>query len=135
MLGIDLTQGKGKVKGASGRVRNGYSVGNVFVETQGGQRVQECVRHELARDGARGFGFGKGCLGVVLMTQDGCRQVGIGKIGVGKVMVMTASWIALSSHSMSQCDQRCVIPRKTTKVCEGALSPTNLLREILCRAH
>ena len=78
MSGIDLTQGKGKVKGASGRVGNGYSVRNVFAETQGGQRVRECVRHELARDGARGFGFGKGCLGVVLMTQDGCRQVRIG---------------------------------------------------------
>ena len=90
MSGIDLTRGRGKVKGASGRVGNGYSVGNAFVEMQGGQRVRECVRCELAQDGARGFGFGKGCSGVVLTTQDGCRQVRIGRIGVGTVTVVTA---------------------------------------------
>ena len=56
---------------------------------QGGQRVRGCVRHELARDGARGFGFGKGCSGMVLTTRDGHRQVGIGQIGVGLVMVVT----------------------------------------------
>ena len=39
MSGIDLTQGRGKVEGASGRVGNGYSVRNAFVKTQGGQRV------------------------------------------------------------------------------------------------
>ena len=76
-------RGREKIKGALGRVRN------AFVETQGGQRVQECVRHELAWDGARGFGFGKGCSGMVLMTQDGRRQVGIGQIGVGTVTVVT----------------------------------------------
>ena len=49
------------------------------------------LRRKLAQDGARGFGFGKGCSGVVLMTRDGHRQVGIGQIGVGMVMVMTVS--------------------------------------------
>ena len=49
------------------------------------------LRHKLAQDGARGFGFGKGCSGVVLTTWDGHRQVGIGQIGVGTVMVMTVS--------------------------------------------
>ena len=49
------------------------------------------LRRELARDGARGFGFGIGCSGVILMTWDGCRQVGIGRIGVGSVTVVTMS--------------------------------------------
>ena len=47
----------------------------------GGQKVQGFVRRKLARDGARGFGFGIGCSGVILMTRDGCRQVGIGEQG------------------------------------------------------
>ena len=36
------------------------------------------LRPELARDGARGFRSGIGCLGMILMTRDGCRQVKIG---------------------------------------------------------
>ena len=48
------------------------------------------LRCELAQDGARGFGSGIGCSGVILMTRDGRRQVGIGQIGVGTVMVVTA---------------------------------------------
>ena len=56
---------------------------------QGGQRVWGCIRHELARDGARGFGIGIGCSGVVLTTWDGHRQVRIGQIGVGSVTVVT----------------------------------------------
>ena len=47
------------------------------------------LRCELAQDEARGFGFGKGCSGVVLTTRDGRRQVGIGQIGVGTVTVVT----------------------------------------------
>ena len=43
----------------------------------------------LRREGVRGFGFGIGCSGVIQMTQDGRRQVGIGRIGVGMVTVMT----------------------------------------------
>ena len=56
---------------------------------KGGQRVRECVRRKLAQDGARGFRFGKGCLGVVLTTQGGHKQVRIGQIGVGTVTVVT----------------------------------------------
>ena len=56
---------------------------------RGGQRVWGCIRCKLARDGARGFGFGIGCSGVILMTRDGHRQVGIGRIGVGTVTVVT----------------------------------------------
>ena len=43
----------------------------------------------LRCEGVRGFGFGIGCLGVIQMTQDGRRQVGIGRIGVGMVTVVT----------------------------------------------
>ena len=43
------------------------------------------MRHE----GVRGFRFGIGCSGVILMTWDGRRQVGIGRIGVGTVTVVT----------------------------------------------
>ena len=65
------------------------SVWECVAETRGGQKVWGCVRCELAQDGARGFGFGIGCLEVVLTTWDGRRQVGIGQIGVGTVTVMT----------------------------------------------
>ena len=43
----------------------------------------------LRRKGVREFGFGIGCSGVIQMTRDGRRQVGIGPIGVGMVTVMT----------------------------------------------
>ena len=43
----------------------------------------------LRCEGVRGFGFGIGCSGVIQMTWDGRRQVRIGQIGVGTVMVMT----------------------------------------------
>ena len=43
----------------------------------------------LRREGVRGFRFGIGCLGVIQMIRDGCRQVEIGCIGVGMVMVVT----------------------------------------------
>ena len=47
------------------------------------------LRHKLAQDGARGFGFGIGCSRMVLMARDGCRQIEVGQIGVGSVMVVT----------------------------------------------
>ena len=43
----------------------------------------------LRREGVRGFGFGVGCSGVIQMIRDGRRQVGIGRIGVGSVTVVT----------------------------------------------
>ena len=76
--GINLTRGRGKVKGVSGR--------ECIDEMQGGQRFGSALlRYELAWDGARGFGsallrceltrgrakgfrIGNGCLGMVLMT-------------------------------------------------------------------
>ena len=45
----------------------------------------------LRREGVRGFGFGIGCSGVIQMTRDGRRQVGIGRIGVGSVTVVTGT--------------------------------------------
>ena len=45
----------------------------------------------LRREGVRGFGFGIGCLGVIQMTRDGRRQVGVGRTGVGMVTVVTDS--------------------------------------------
>ena len=50
----------------------------------------------LRREGVRGFGFGNGCSGVIQMTQDGRRQVGIGRIGVGTVTVMTKVSFAIA---------------------------------------
>ena len=47
----------------------------------------------LRREGVRGFGFGIGCSGVIQMTRDGRRQVGIGPIGVGTVTVVTPRYI------------------------------------------
>ena len=76
------------------------SVRECVAETQGGQRVQGCVRCELARDGARGFRFGIGCSGVILMTRDGHRQVRIGQIGVGTVMIVIEGW-----HGQMHCMQ------------------------------
>ena len=49
----------------------------------------------LRREGVRGFGFGIGCSGVIQMTRDGHRQVGVGRIGVGTVMVVTACFFCL----------------------------------------
>ena len=43
----------------------------------------------LRREGVRGFGFGIGCSGVIQMARDGHRQVGVGRIGVGTVTVVT----------------------------------------------
>ena len=63
-------------------------VGNALARHKGvGVFWSALLRHE----GVRGFGFGIGCSGVIQMTQDGRRQVGIGRIGVGTVMVMTAA--------------------------------------------
>ena len=43
----------------------------------------------LRREGVRGFRFGIGCSGVIQMARDGHRQVGVGRIGVGTVTVVT----------------------------------------------
>ena len=69
--------------------------GNVSTRHKGvGVSGSALLRHELARDGARGFRSGIGCSGMILMTQDGRRQVGIGRTGVGTVMVMTVANIS-----------------------------------------
>ena len=63
-------------------------VGNALTRRKGvgvfGSALLRC-------EGVRGFGFGIGCSGVIQMTRDGCRQVGIGRIGVGTVTVVTAT--------------------------------------------
>ena len=61
-----------QVGNASAR-REGVGVFGSALEMRGGQRVRGCIRRELARDGARGFGFGIGCLlrPVLLAGQDG----------------------------------------------------------------
>ena len=53
----------------------------------------------LRREGVRGFGFGIGCSGVIQMTRDGRRQVGIERIGVGSVTVVTPMHDATASDS------------------------------------
>ena len=89
MSGIDLTQfGRQKVEGASGQ--------GCIDETQGGQRVRECIARMRVGSGwsQRVWGWGKRCLGMVLMTQEWHRQVGIEQTGVGSVMVMTCTVLA-----------------------------------------
>ena len=54
----------------------------------------------LRREGVRGFGFGIGCSGVIQMARDGRRQVGVGRIGVGTVTVVTDGGDPASSCGM-----------------------------------
>ena len=61
----------------------------------------------LRREGVRGFGFGIGCSGVIQMTQDGRRQVRIGRIGVGMVTVVTH---AQGEAEASLCTENLVLP-------------------------
>ena len=52
----------------------GINVGNVLMRCKGiGGFGSALLRCELAQDGARGFGSGKKCLGMVLMAQKWCR--------------------------------------------------------------
>ena len=55
----------------------------------------------LRCEGVRGFRFGIGCSGVIQMTRDGRRQVGIGRIGVGMITVVTAS--KFREHQLRLC--------------------------------
>ena len=56
----------------------------------------------LRREGVRGFGFGIGCSGVIQMIWDGRRQVGVGRIGVGTVTVVTLLHCRLETHQLCQ---------------------------------
>ena len=56
----------------------------------------------LRREGVRGFRFGIGCSGVIQMTWDGRRQVGIGRIGVGTVTVVTAKLYTIPQHQITK---------------------------------
>ena len=54
------------------------------------------LRCKLTWGGARGFRIGIGCLGMILMTWEWCRQVGIGRMGVGTVTVVTLSILLIT---------------------------------------
>ena len=63
MLGVDLTQKKGRSKECW--------VGNVSTRCKGVRGFRSALlKHELAQNGARGFGVGNECSGRVLMTQE-----------------------------------------------------------------
>ena len=57
----------------------GIGVGNASTRCKGVRGFRSALlRCELAQDAARGFRIGKWCSGVVLMTREWHRQVGIG---------------------------------------------------------
>ena len=60
----------------------------------------------LRREGVRGFGFGIGCSGVIQMTRDGHRQVGVGRIGVGTVTVVTHTQGLYTGEYVACCTER-----------------------------
>ena len=87
MSGINLTQEDRRLKE--------HWVGDASMRCKGVRGFGSALlRCEFAQDGARGYGVGKKCSGVVLMTQEWHRQVGIGQTGVGLVMVMTCTVLA-----------------------------------------
>ena len=73
-------------------------VGNVLTRRKGVGVFGSAL---LRREGVRGFGFGIGCLGVIQMTQDGRRQVRVGRIGVGTVTVVTATKTKVQLQSVA----------------------------------
>ena len=74
-------------------------VGNALTRRKGVGVFRSAL---LRREGVRGFGFGIGCSGVIQMTQDGHRQVGIGRIGVGSVTVVTVWMSVVAAALMSE---------------------------------
>ena len=87
MSGIDLTQEDRRLKE--------HRVGNALTRHKGVRGFGSALlRCELAQDGARGYGVGKRCSGMVLITWEWHRQVRIGQTGVGLVMVVTCTVLA-----------------------------------------
>ena len=63
MLGIDLTQGRGMAEEASGRVGNGYSVGNALSRCKGVRGFGDALDASWLGMGPEGSGLALGARG------------------------------------------------------------------------